>query len=141
MKWLSCVDLNPEKWKEAPESDVILGKFAQLKKGVKPGYDEILDQGNGFRSLWAHWESMELSKDGLLSRKLQEPGSFWRVQLIDPRKLIEDVLGMTHDRVTAGHMGVRRTLACTLLQFYCMYVLVVSIYFIKWVEAYPIKEM
>ena len=47
MKWLSCVDLNPEKWKEAQESAVVLGKFAQLKKeGVKPDYDEISDQGN-----------------------------------------------------------------------------------------------
>ena len=77
MKWLSCVNLNPEKWKEAQDSDVVLGKFAQLKKkGVKPGYDEIFDQGNDFKSLWAQWESVELSHDGLLFRKLQGPGSF-----------------------------------------------------------------
>ena len=48
--------------KEAQHSDVVLGKFAQLKKeGVKPGYDEISDQGNEFKSLWAQWESVELS--------------------------------------------------------------------------------
>ena len=66
---------------------MVLGKFTQLKKrGVKPSYDEILDQGNEFRSLWAQWESMEYSKDGLLFRKLQGPGSFRRVKLIVPWK-------------------------------------------------------
>ena len=72
-----CVDLNPEMWKEAKDSDTVLGKFAQLKtERVKPGYDEISDQGNEFKSPWAQWESMELSDDGLLFRKLQGPGSF-----------------------------------------------------------------
>ena len=98
---------------------MVLGKLAQLKKrGVKPGYDEISDQGNEFKSLWAQWESMELSKDGLLFRKLQGPGSFKRVQLIIPRKLVEVVPGMMHDSITTGHMGVRRTLACTRLHFF-----------------------
>ena len=104
MKWLSCADLNLEKWKEAQDDDVVLGKFAQLKKGgVKPGYDEISDQGNEFKSLWAQWESIELSKDRLLFRKLQGPG---RVQLVIPRKLVEVVQVMMHDSVTAGHMGL-----------------------------------
>ena len=118
VKWLLCVDLNLEMWKKAQDKDTVLGKFAQLKeKGVKPSYDEISDQGNEYKSYWAQWESVELSQDGLLFRKLQGPGSFRRVQLIVPRKLIEVVLGMMHDSVTAGHMGVRRTLACTHLRF------------------------
>ena len=102
MKRLSYADVNPEKWVEAQDDDVVLGKFAQLKMGgVKPGYDEISDQGNKFKSLWAQWESVELSKDGMLFRKLQGPGSCRRAQLIVPRKLVEDVLGMMHDSVTA----------------------------------------
>ena len=63
---------------------------------------------------------MELSKDGLLFRKLQGPGSFGRVQLIVPKNLVDVVLGMMHDSVMAGHMGIRRTLACTCLCF-CWY--------------------
>ena len=87
VKWLSCVDLNPEMWKEVKDSDTVLGNFAQLKKeGFKPGYDEISEQGNEFKSLWAQWESMELGHDGLLFRKQQGPGSFRRVQPIVPRK-------------------------------------------------------
>ena len=37
-------------------------------------------------------QGVELSKDGLLYRKLQGPGSFRRVQLIVPRILVEVVL-------------------------------------------------
>ena len=54
VKWLSCINLNPVMWKEAQDSDTALGKFAQLKKeGVKPGYDEIFDQGTS-SSLFGH---------------------------------------------------------------------------------------
>ena len=47
-------------WKEAQDKDVVLGRFARLKEeGVKPSYDEVSDQGNKFKSLWAQWDSME----------------------------------------------------------------------------------
>jgi len=199
--WLSDSRLSLEIIKEAQEEDSVVARILQLKKvGDKPKWDDVTDQGNEFKSLWAQWESLEVGTDGLLYRMLSGPGVRARRQLVIPRKLVELVLEMMHDSITGGHMGVRRTLAGARLRFFwykqresvelwckgctrCAarksrgakkqraalrktltgepfgrvgidisgpynptaegnkYILVISDYFTKWVEAYPMSNM
>ena len=54
----------------------------------------------------------------LLFRKLIRPRSLRRMQAVIPRKLSVAVLEMMHDNVTAGHMGIRKTLVCPGLRFF-----------------------
>ena len=200
-RWFSDERLSPRLVREAQEKDAVIGHFLRLRKMErKPKWDEVSDQGNELKSLWAQWESFEIGADGLLYRKLVGPGSLRRMQIVIPQSLTQVVLELMHDSVTAGHMGVRRTLACVRLRFYwykqresvelwckgctrCAarksrgvrkqraalrknitgepftrvgidisgpynptsegnkYILVVSDYFTKWVEAYPMKDM
>ena len=199
--WLGDVQLNCKKLLEAQRSDKVTSLFMEMKaREVKPTWDEVTGQSNEFKSLWAQWENLEVDENGLLVRKLTGPGSLRRTQLVIPKALVELVLKEMHDSVTAGHMGVRRTLACARLRFYwykqretvemwcrgctkCAarksgsakkhraslrknitgepfarigidisgpynptqdgnkYLLVVSDYFTKWVEAYPMRDM
>ena len=55
---------------------------------------------------------------GLLCRKLVGQGSSVKMQLVIPTSMVKMILEMMHDSVTAGHMGIRRTLACVRLRFY-----------------------
>ena len=55
---------------------------------------------------------------GELFRKLACQGSLRRMQVVIPRKMVNAVLEMMNDSVTAGHIGIRRTLACTRLRLY-----------------------
>ena len=93
--------------------------FVRLKKDrSKQKWDKVADQGNELNLLLAQWESPEDGTGGLLFRKLTGPESLKRMQVVICRKIVDAVLEMMHDSITAGHMGVRTTLNCTRLRFY-----------------------
>ena len=50
-------------------------------------------------------------KEDLLCRKFCPEGKKERSQILLPEKLQKEALEQLHNAVTAGHMGVRRTLA------------------------------
>lgn len=200
LSWVHTDKLNSDVVREAQKSDPVIGLFLRMKEeGSKPEWNDISAHGAEFKSYWAQWESIVINSKGLLCRKLVGPGSSVRMQMIIPNSLVDVVLELMHDSITAGHMGVRRTLACVRLRFYwykqresvelwckgctrCAarklgsakkhraslkkhvtgepfarvgidisgpyntthsgnrYILVVSDYFTKWVEAYPMKD-
>ena len=60
---------------------------------------------------------MSFNAEGLLCRQLEDHGSSKRMQVVIPLSLVETVLEVLHDSITAGHMGPRRTLACAKMGF------------------------
>ena len=70
-----------------------------------------LEKGSELKSLWAQCESLEVDAARLLFRKLTGPGCVRRRHVVIPRKITDAVLEMMHDSDTAGHMGIKRTLA------------------------------
>ena len=92
-KWLTDVSLSSKKIREAQREDPVIGYFLNLKRGEsKPNWDEVADQGNKLKSLWAQWESLKIGASELLFRKLTGPGSLRMMQVVTPRKMIDAVL-------------------------------------------------
>ena len=70
------LNLGNEKIREAKREDPMIGYFLSLKRGgSKPNLDEIADQADELKSLWALWESIEVGAGGLLFRKWTGLGS------------------------------------------------------------------
>ena len=196
--WTGVGDLSVGPLATAQKSDPVLSKLlAWREAGDRPPWIKVSAEGLDLKVYWAQWDSLT-QKDGLLCRKLHMDRGPDRIQVLLPTSLQEQALQQCHDAVTAGHMGIRRTLAsvrarffwprmrkaverwcrdCTIcasrkhpnqkrrgpLQKYQMglpmervalditgpwpvshegnrYVLVVSDYFTKWSEAYPIPD-
>ena len=117
--WLSDSKFNLEKVKEAQGKDPIISCFIALKEtGNKPDWNDVAAQENELMSYWAQLESMLINSEGLLCQQLIGPRSSITMQVVIPLSLVETILEMLHESVTAGQMGARRMLACARMRFY-----------------------
>ena len=116
--WTGEGALSAENLRKAQREDSVLSKLLAWKEeNLRPKWADISAEGRLVKIYWAQWESIE-SKDGLLYRKLSASGKGERKQILIPEKLQDVVLEHLHNKVTAGHMGVRRTLAAVRQRFF-----------------------
>ena len=116
--WLVEGPLSRPNMVKAQAADPILAKIIEWKKeGVKPKWADVAPEGAVMKAYWSQWASLSL-EDGLLTRQLQLSKRKTRSQIVVPDSMKDTVLQTFHDAKTAGHMGVRRTLACTKQRFY-----------------------
>ena len=103
---------------QAQREDAVLSKlFAWQENASRPSWFEISSEGLDLKVYWAQWDSL-LVKDGLLCRRLCLDGKPDRMQILLPISLQDEALRNCHNVVTAGHLGVRRTLAAVRARFF-----------------------
>ena len=116
--WMGEGALSAENLSRSQKEDPIISRLLAWKKeGHRPTWPEISAEGQIIKIYWAQWESLEM-RNGLLCRKLCPEGKKERSQILIPEKLQDVVLEHLHNAVTAGHMGIRRTLASVRSRFF-----------------------
>lgn len=116
--WTGEGALSKENLLKTQASDPVITKLIAWKKtGVKPEWSEISAEGIELKTLWSQWESLTFHHE-LLCRELCLTGRKTRKQVLVPASLRDQILENCHNAVTAGHMGIRRTLASVRSRFY-----------------------
>jgi transposase InsO family protein len=116
--WLGEGPLSREAFLEAQTGDPVLTKLKSWKQvGEKPSWELVSAESTVLKTYWAQWDSIEL-KDGLLYRNFYVSEKKNRMQILVPPDQQKLVLEVCHDAVTAGHMGIRRTLGNLKLRFF-----------------------
>lgn len=101
---------------EDPHIGKILKRFVNNQE--KPKWEEISMESVPVKTLWAQWKRLEV-RDGVLHRKWEdESGKRITYQLLVPELYRADILKSLHDAVTAGHLGVNKTLSRVRERFY-----------------------
>ena len=116
--WTGEGALSADKIVTAQSEDPVLAKLITWKQeGLRPKWADVSAEGRLLKVYWAQWESLEMN-NGLLCRRYILTGKKERMQILLPDKLQDVVLEHLHNSVTAGHMGVRRTLAAVRQRFF-----------------------
>ena len=96
----------------------MISKVLEWKQaGEKPTWESIAAEGSTLKTYWAQWDSLCMY-EGLLCREFFSKGKQTRKQILVPKTKQDLVLEHCHDAVTAGHMGIRRTLNSVKLRFF-----------------------
>ncbi|KAJ8412040.1 hypothetical protein AAFF_G00143070 [Aldrovandia affinis] len=111
--------VSPEQLREGQEADGTLRRVrGWLEAGQPPQWAEVSAEGPKLKVYYDQWRSFELW-DGLAYRRWQAPGlGNDLLQLLVPRALRTQVLGLVHGLVGAGHFGNRKTLRRLRGRFY-----------------------
>ena len=116
--WLGEGPLSKESLIQAQSEDPAISKLLAWKTaGEKPTWGEIAAEGSALKTYWAQWDSICLY-EGLLCREFCLKGKQTRKQILAPTSVQNLVLENCHDAVTAGHMGIQRTLSSVKLRFF-----------------------
>ena len=110
---------SPEKLKESQLGDPNIAKILQWKNNdARPAWEHISHENRDIKNLWAQWKRLIL-QDGILYRRWEnEVDSLPTYQLILPKTLKDEVLTELHSCITAGHLGVNKTLFKVRKRFY-----------------------
>jgi len=116
--WIGEGPLSKDNLLKAQHGDPILSQVIAWKKaGLRPSWEQISAEGTILKTYWAQWNSLCFHQE-LLCRKLCLKGKNTRMQILVPSSSKDLVLENCHNAVTAGHMGIRRTLASVRRRFF-----------------------
>ena len=116
--WTGVGSLSKENLEKSQAEDPVISQIIDWKKsGTKPVWAEVAASSNVLKAYWSQWENL-VFHHSLLCRELCLPGKKTRKQVLVPESLQDQVLENCHNAVTAGHMGIRRTLAGVRTRFY-----------------------
>ena len=101
--------------RKAQLMDPIIGPVLQWKEDREqnPLWSEVSYQ---LKTYLGFWNQLRILNGILYKKILNKPGTCW--QLIVPECFKEEILHSAHDNVTAGHLGIERTLARLKCRFY-----------------------
>jgi transposase InsO family protein len=116
--WTGEGPLSRENLVRAQADDPVIAQLLGWKRdGRKPVWSEVSAGSSALKTYWAQWESLVVYHS-LLCRELCLAGKKTRKQVLVPAGLQDTVLDECHNAVTAGHMGIRRTLAGVRTRFF-----------------------
>ena len=107
-----------QKQKEDP---ILSDIYHWLEHNSRPSFEDISMEDPVMKIYWTQWSSLSL-QNGVIWRIIPMDEKRNRKQVLVPSGLQEEVLKMTHDSITAGHFGLRKTLGVTRTRFFwpCM---------------------
>lgn len=115
--WLIGEDRSSIRQKQLQDlyiSPILIAKEA----GMKPNSTDMQDKSPECRHYWVIWDALVII-DGVLYRHLQKVnGTDSYDQIIVPRGLRQEIIRQSHDSLTAGHLGVKKTKARIAQSFY-----------------------
>ena len=107
--WLASFNLNTESFKLQQASDPVLSEVASwVRDGVRPKFSQISPSGSDVKFYWSQFESLCVMND-LLVRKLDQNDNI-KLQILVPPSLRNDVMTECHSVLTAGHLGIAKTI-------------------------------
>ena len=116
--WTGEGPLSKENLQKAQADDPVISQLLSWKEsGKKPVWSEISAGSSALKAYWSQWDSLVMHHS-LLCRELRLTGKKTRKQVLVPAGLYDQVLENCHNAVTAGHMGIWRTLASVRTRFY-----------------------
>ncbi|XP_071094783.1 protein NYNRIN-like [Haliotis cracherodii] len=90
--------------------------LAAKEEGKKPEWKEISHMSSTIKTLWRHWDRLNVYS-GVLYRLWMEDDES-RQQMIVPQSLKDDVLKYYHDIPSSAHLGREKTLEKVKFSFY-----------------------
>lgn len=107
------------KWKEVQVQDPTLSAlYNWVDKNQRPKWDEISSPDEETKTYWAQWSRLILHKGVLCRKYYDDKTDSHFLQILVPYSLREDILNQLHDHVTAGHLGMTKTLEKVQKRFY-----------------------
>ncbi|MES9880089.1 MAG: reverse transcriptase domain-containing protein [Sedimenticola sp.] len=96
----------------AQQSDSVLSVvYGWLVEKARPEWKAISHLGSEFKRYWALWDSL-IIRDRLVYRiKFGASETENTYQLLVPRSKVSEAIRRLHNDITAGHMGINRTIA------------------------------
>ena len=98
---------------QAQKGNVTLRSIIGLieKNEGKPSWDQIFMKSSEVKTYLSLWELLAIH-DGVLYRKWEsEDGKHYKWLLVVPSGIRDEVLKQLHDSITAGHLGVKKTIS------------------------------
>ena len=101
-------------------SDPVLGPIIRMRlaSDLKPHLDEVLSESETTKKLWNEWERLEVFEGLIYRRKDGRPGENEVLQLLVPKQLVTEAIRESHEGMTGGHFGVKRTTDQVKRRFY-----------------------
>ena len=112
LSWVQTLDVKGEE-----EKDPQIGPILKM---MGNGTREPLEDNTNpaLRSLWSQWSRLTIESGILYRRWETEDGGTSHLQIVVPKVLINNVLNALHNRNTAAHLGLEKTLAKIKARFY-----------------------
>ena len=109
--WLHSQGLDLTRVRDAQASDPALSAVrCWMQQGKRPEFADISQEGEDVKFYWSQFQSIKV-EEGVLIRGLKCAGMPERKQVLTPGCLREEALSLSHEVITAGHLGIRKTLA------------------------------
>lgn len=92
------------------DDDSVLKEVKELLSlDSKPSYDEIASKCKDVKSYWTQWEQLELIDNILYRIWYDVRGDEIRKLLVIPAALTKEILSLSHDSPSGGHLGIAKT--------------------------------
>ena len=88
--------------------DDITDLLTWIQEGHKPDRQVLLGKGHATRHYWLLWDQLVI-QNGVLYKRYYSRDNVSSLQLVVPHSLYQEVLKNSHNSVTSGHLGVRKT--------------------------------
>ena len=102
----SLEDIRQRQLEDQEVGPVLIAK----EDGKRPDSQKISSMSSILKTLWRHWDRLEIHSGVLYRKWVDDNGNDSWLQLVVPTRLKQDVLTYHHDIPSSAHLGREKTL-------------------------------